>query len=403
MQGFNMGRYIPPDLEGHTTPNTLHSKHPLGSRARHLHTTGELTVRFEMPFAIWCATCAPTSDTALIGQGVRFNALKKRVGSYYSTPVYSFRMRHPACGGWIEIRTEPRRTEYVVVEGGRRREGGGVERGGYEEDGEVRLGIGAGAGVGGDGEVDAFGRVEGKVKDQRAAMTQRTRMEELVQRAERDWEDPYARSQELRRVFRKERKRREEARGASEALRERMGLGIELLEESEGDRVRAGLVDFRPAGELGAVHKPLFGNGDGLRSAKPGKGGEEETERRGRKRGKVKKKTAEEIARERKAMLQQELSGNTRAVADPFLREDDGVWTPGVKRRKTGAGLVVSAVRGKEKAVGCDGEDDGDAQDKENGNGDGKGVGATNGGASEIQRPASSTPLVGYASSDDSE
>ncbi|KAK2772807.1 hypothetical protein FQN53_004444, partial [Emmonsiellopsis sp. PD_33] len=75
-----MGRYIPPDLEGHTTPNTLHSKHPLGSRARHLHTTGELTVRFEMPFAIWCATCAPTSDTALIGQGVRFNALKKRVG-----------------------------------------------------------------------------------------------------------------------------------------------------------------------------------------------------------------------------------------------------------------------------------------------------------------------------------
>ena len=60
MQGFNMGRYVPPDLEGTTTLNRAASKpHALGSRARKLKTEGILTVRFECPFAIWCTTCHP--------------------------------------------------------------------------------------------------------------------------------------------------------------------------------------------------------------------------------------------------------------------------------------------------------------------------------------------------------
>ncbi|RHZ47689.1 uncharacterized protein CDV56_100019, partial [Aspergillus thermomutatus] len=108
MQGFNMGRYVPPDQEGLTTGNKLAGKHPLGARARHLRTSGALVVRFEMPFAVWCTTCKP--HETLIGQGVRFNAEKKKVGNYYSTPIYSFRMKHGACGGWIEIRTDPANT-----------------------------------------------------------------------------------------------------------------------------------------------------------------------------------------------------------------------------------------------------------------------------------------------------
>ncbi|KAJ0295257.1 hypothetical protein COL922a_014075, partial [Colletotrichum nupharicola] len=104
MQGFNMGRYVPPDLEGTTTGNALHSKHPLGSRARHLQTKGALI-------------------------GVRFNAEKKKVGNYHSTPIYSFRFKHSVCGGWIEIRTDPKNTAYVVTEGGRRRDYGVDEAG----------------------------------------------------------------------------------------------------------------------------------------------------------------------------------------------------------------------------------------------------------------------------------
>ncbi|POR38629.1 Protein saf4, partial [Tolypocladium paradoxum] len=101
MQGFNMGRYVPPDLEGTTTGNKLHNKRPASTP----------TVRFEMPFAVWCASCPKPT---LIGQGVRFNAEKRRAGAYHTTPIWSFRMRHADCGGALEIRTDPRNTAYVV-------------------------------------------------------------------------------------------------------------------------------------------------------------------------------------------------------------------------------------------------------------------------------------------------
>jgi coiled-coil domain-containing protein 130 len=121
MQGFNMGRYVPPDLEGTTSGNKLNKKHPLGNRASKLASHGILTVRFEMPFPIWCAHCPKPT---IISQGVRFNAEKKRVGNYFSTPVWSFRFRHVECGGWIEMRTDPKNTAYVVVEGATKRDTG---------------------------------------------------------------------------------------------------------------------------------------------------------------------------------------------------------------------------------------------------------------------------------------
>ncbi|PGH31764.1 coiled-coil domain-containing protein 130 [[Emmonsia] crescens] len=411
MQGFNMGRYVPPDQEGLTTGNKLANKHPLGSRARHLHTTGELTVRFEMPFAVWCSTCKP-ADSVLIGQGVRFNALKKRVGSYYSTPIYSFRMKHTVCGGWIEIRTDPQNTAYVVTEGGRRRDTGELEKGGYEEDGEITLRISHGAGAGDSAEKDAFSKLEGKVADQKRVMTEKARMEELRKRQGRDWEDPYEQSRRLRRAFRAERKRREAAQGATEALQDRMSLGIELLEESDGDRARAGMVDFAPVGDNtvgGAVArrvitKPLFET-KSLPATPPDRG-------RGKK-GKRPKKP-EVIAAERKALLQQELSGNTRAAVDPFLLDDNSDWTPGVKRRRiVGSANVVPAEDGPQQGRKCGG-----VEDRDGGGGDGGGEtpNAVDGNgplkltamaadeeASIARRVASAKPLVGYGWSDDSD
>ncbi|OOF98873.1 hypothetical protein ASPCADRAFT_127467 [Aspergillus carbonarius ITEM 5010] len=327
MQGFNMGRYIPPDLEGLTTPNALHKKHPLGSRARH---PGSLIVRFEMPFAIWCTTCKP--HETIIGQGVRFNAEKKKVGNYYSTPVYSFRMKHGACGGWIEIRTDPKNTEYVVVEGARRRDTGGMDR-----EGEIVLRDGL-AGFAAAG-TDPFATLEGKVEDKKRGESERDRILELQERQARDWEDPYERSRRLRRGFRVERKGLERKEAEREALKEKLSLGIEVVDEIESDRVRAGLVDF--GGEEGemlrrARMKPLFGVGD-----RAGGGGG------GRKDGK-RMKTADLVA-ERKAMFRSELTGNTRAVVDPFLSSDGSVWRPEVKRRKL---LVSGSKSGEGKDVG---------------------------------------------------
>ena len=74
MQGFNMGRYVPPEQEGLMSGNQLHGKHALGARANKIP-QGILTVRFEMPYPIWCTHCP---KPAIIGQGVRFNAEKKK-------------------------------------------------------------------------------------------------------------------------------------------------------------------------------------------------------------------------------------------------------------------------------------------------------------------------------------
>lgn len=53
-------------------------------------------------------------------QGVRFNAEKKQVGQYHSTRIWSFRMRTPCCQHTIEIHTDPKNAEYVIVSGARR-------------------------------------------------------------------------------------------------------------------------------------------------------------------------------------------------------------------------------------------------------------------------------------------
>ena len=343
ISNIDMGRYVPPDQEGAVSANRLAGKHPLGSRARHLQTTGAITVRFEMPFPVWCHTCKPPSscsstnktdvgertedeDYVLIGQGVRFNAEKKKVGNYYSTPIWSFRMKHSVCGGWIEIRTDPKNAEYVVVQGGRRRaqpaesEGEGalglwVEEG---QVGEIKLGK--------DGEKedepDPFAKLETKVRDERGFMSAQTRMQELRKRQERDWADPYENSRKLRRVFRAERKAREDVLGKTEAIKDKMSLGIELLDESEGDRMRAGLVQFgKDSGDTSVSRRGLF-------ESSTGKTGSENAKK------KPKKKTAADVALERKSLLQKQLSGNTRAAIDPFL-SDERVWQPGfsVKRK----------------------------------------------------------------------
>ena len=46
--------------------------------------------------------------------GVRYNAEKKKIGSYFSTPIYSFRCKCHLCDGWFEIETDPKVRPYFV-------------------------------------------------------------------------------------------------------------------------------------------------------------------------------------------------------------------------------------------------------------------------------------------------
>ncbi|CAG7994026.1 unnamed protein product [Penicillium nalgiovense] len=331
-----MGRYVPPDQEGLTTANKLAGKHPLGARARHLHTTGALIVRFEMPFAVWCTNCKP--HPVIIGQGVRFNAEKKKVGNYYSTPIYSFRMKHTVCGGTIEIKTDPQNTAYVVTEGGRKRDTG--------EDKELQPGeiaIKPHAREMDPAEKDPFSKIEGKIEDKLRVKTEATRILELQERQKRDWEDPYEKSKRLRRAFRQERKGLEKADSKREALKDKMSLGIELLDETEGDRQRASMVEFGENLTTGVGShaarvtrlRPMF---------------EQQAENPTRKTGSEEKKPPskrlrkDDLVAARKASLRRELVGNTRAVIDPFLTNagNPNAWKPSIKKRKTVASSTPS-------------------------------------------------------------
>lgn len=312
MQGFNMGRYVPPEFEGVTSANALQKKHPLGSRGSKAH-LGILTVRFEMPFPIWCTTCPKPT---IIGQGVRFNAQKRRVGMYHSTPIWAFGIKHAACGGGIEIRTDPENTAYVVTEGARRRDLG-EERVGEgdvvvlsEREREERRG-------------NAFMGLEGKVEERERVQGARERISALME-DRRGWEDPYAANRRLREGFRAGRKGREREAKRVEVMKGRLGLEgseMEVLPATRTDEVMAELAfaDVDAGGARGGE-----GRRGGKKRRKPGPG-------------------------ERKEMLARTVGRNTRERMDPFL---DGARVAGRGR----AVLGVKRKRGVDEAGGGGGE-----------------------------------------------
>jgi len=353
MQGFNMGRYVPPDVEGTISGNALNKKHALGARASKLRTEGILTVRFEMPFGVWCSTCPKPT---IIGQGVRFNAEKKKVGAYYSTPIWSFRMRHADCGGVIEIRTDPANAEYVVTEGGTRRDTG-------EDKDDSLVASSGGALVGRiGGEIltekekdalrkDAFARLEKTIEDRAVLIERSHRIAELEDASHRAWEDPYTQNRRLRAAFRAGRKGREKEAETTEELKERMSLGIDLLPAIEEDERRAALIDFGVAAALNdegkveggdgsnetritrdaAPRKPLFGTPATSSGPKTSSGpliskstsittSASKLKSISKDGGKGNKRLKSEIkASQTRDSLASEIVGNTRASQDPFL------------------------------------------------------------------------------------
>ncbi|KAI8944478.1 hypothetical protein F4801DRAFT_571565 [Xylaria longipes] len=349
MQGFNMGRYVPPDVEGTISGNALNKKHALGARASKLRTEGILTVRFEMPFGVWCGTCPKPT---IIGQGVRFNAEKKKVGAYHSTPVWSFRMRHTECGGAIEIRTDPANAEYVVTEGGTRRDTGDDKDDSLVSSRHLVGGLGLGGEIQTAKEKDtlrndAFARLEKTIEDRSVLIERSHRIAELEDASYRAWEDPYAQNRRLRAAFRTGRKAREKEATSTEELQDRMSLGIDLVPGTEEDARRAALVDFGVAAALhtsdtddteksgndgarqtrikdAALTKPLFASTSAagttntpakiVGTPKPGDG--------------KKRLKADIKASQTRESLASTVTRNTRASQDPFLLSSISVSEP---------------------------------------------------------------------------
>ncbi|XP_026748919.2 coiled-coil domain-containing protein 130 homolog [Galleria mellonella] len=227
--------YYPPDYDPKVGGlNKFLGTHALRERARKLH-MGILIIRFEMPYNIWCDGC-----NNHIGMGVRYNAEKKKVGMYYSTPVYQFRMKCHLCDNHFEIKTDPGNLDYVIVSGARRQE----NRWDPTENGQVvpetketqkRLFD------------DPMFRLEHKTGDEVGAKQDKPRLGKLVGRNETVWKDDYEANCSLRRNFRKRRKELEETSVNDSLLLAKSSLDISLLPETENDRNMATLLSLQPS------------------------------------------------------------------------------------------------------------------------------------------------------------
>ncbi|ORY04986.1 DUF572-domain-containing protein [Basidiobolus meristosporus CBS 931.73] len=183
-------KYYPPDWDpSKGSINKYRGQHPLRERARKLD-QGILIVRFELPFNIWCDGCGKH-----IGAGVRYNAEKKKVGNYYSTPILSFRMRCHLCSSWIEIQTDPKNSRYVVTSGARQKE----ETWDPEENETIKLKDEKEARKLSE---NALFKLEHDVEDKRRADESKTVLSRLQDLNDRLWEDPYTPNQRLRKTFR---------------------------------------------------------------------------------------------------------------------------------------------------------------------------------------------------------
>ncbi|KAF5101557.1 hypothetical protein D0Z00_000832 [Geotrichum galactomycetum] len=223
MQGFN--KYYPPDYDGKTSVNKLAGKnHALGSRASKIK-DGILTVRFECPFDISCLKCEKT-----IAQGVRFNASKKKVGNYYTTPIWSFRMKCANCANWLEIRTNPKDTTYDVVEGAKKLFT--TLNAESPASGVVKIGD------------DTFGQIE----KNRSVMLEKERNDQIIrgiyQANKRQWNNAFESSQKLRKAFRTEKKAIQANENAKRAVSDKNSLHIPLLDVDTSDKSTAKVIKY---------------------------------------------------------------------------------------------------------------------------------------------------------------
>jgi len=212
-------------------------------------------------------------------------------------------MKHSACGGWWEVRTDPKNAAYVVVEGAKKRDYG-PEDSGAEAQGDLKFLTEEEKARRRD---DAFANLEGKMEDKVTEKRNRERVEELYDHSE-VWKDPYDNNARLRREFREKRKlwKREDQHKAG--MQDKFSLGLDIAEETEADRMRARNIEFGgpDAGDLDpSAWKPLFDDNNTT-----------DTHASVTRSAKLKSGIATEKNRQ---ALQQALIGNTKAAIDPFL------------------------------------------------------------------------------------
>ncbi|XP_071449813.1 coiled-coil domain-containing protein 130 homolog [Hetaerina americana] len=228
-------KYYPPDYDPKVGGlNKFKGTHALRERARKLH-MGILIIRFELPYNIWCNGCGNH-----IGMGVRYNAEKKKVGMYYSTPIYLFRMKCHLCDNHFEIQTDPANLDYVIMSGARRQEG----RWDPAENEQV---VATDKVVGRKLATDAMFSLEHTEADQHKGKASVPFLRQIQLLRETCWEDDYSANCALRQKFREKKKEMKSEAEIDEALLTKSSLAIKLLPESEEDKQLASLFTLKPS------------------------------------------------------------------------------------------------------------------------------------------------------------
>nr|CAG4641199.1 EOG090X0DK6 [Eulimnadia texana] len=229
-----VNKYYPPDWRPEMgSINKYHGTHALRERARKLH-MGILIIRFEMPYNIWCEGCKNH-----IGMGVRYNAEKKKVGMYYSTPIYQFRMKCHLCNNHFEMKTDPANLDYVIVSGARRQE----KRWDPTQNEQV---VPEEKSVSQKLATDAMFKLEHEEKDVSKAKKAVPVLDQLGDLQER-WKDDYSANRLLRDQFRAKKKELKEAAVRDASLLSRSSLNIPLAPENEEDTKVARLLRLNPS------------------------------------------------------------------------------------------------------------------------------------------------------------
>lgn len=220
-KGTNL--YYPPDYDPRAGGlNKFQGTHALRERARKLH-MGILIIRFEMPYNIWCNGCGNH-----IGMGVRYNAEKKKIGMYFSTPLYQFRMKCHLCDNHFEIKTDPANLDYVIVSGARRQENRWDPKQNEQvvpETKEVSCRL----------YDDAMYKLEHGIEDKKVAKSRDRTLENAIALNESIWKDDYSSNCAVRALFREKKKELKKKQNEDHALLKKTGLDIDIVNEHEDD------------------------------------------------------------------------------------------------------------------------------------------------------------------------
>jgi len=235
--------YYPPDFDPkvHGSLNGYHGVHALRERARKMD-RGILIIRFEMPYNIWCGGC-----NQHIGMGVRYNAEKTKVGMYYTTPIYQFRMKCHLCTNHFSIKTDPANLDYVIVDGARRQE----RRWDPTQNGQV---VPDDKSVGKKLADDAMFKLEHEKADRGKSAEIAPHITEIADIQDRV-KDDYLANRMLRDRFRRRKKEMIAKTKKDKEVLKRSGLQIDLVDECPEDVKLAQLLSIQARKEAEQLQK----------------------------------------------------------------------------------------------------------------------------------------------------